>query len=102
MMTTLLAALLALAGVVLLVPALYLLALTLSSARLPAMAPQRRERRFVVLVPAHDEAAGIAGTVRNLQALDWPVEAFRIVVIADNCTDATAARARSRGRSTDP
>lgn len=97
MMAALLAGVLALAGAVLLVPALYLLALTVSSAPLAAMLPRRRDLRFVVLVPAHDEAEGIAGTVRNLQALDWPAEAFRIVVIADNCTDATAERARAAG-----
>ncbi|UVO51481.1 glycosyltransferase family 2 protein [Sphingomonas sp. SUN019] len=43
---------------------------------------------FVVLVPAHDEAAGIAATIaairRQLRACD------RLLVVADNCVDATA------------
>lgn len=53
--------------------------------------------RFDVLVPAHDEEAGIAATIASLQALDYPRALFRIVVIADNCLDATAVRARAAG-----
>lgn len=48
--------------------------------------------RVAVLVPAHDEAGGIGDTVRNLlPQLSAP---DRLVVIADNCSDDTAARAR--------
>ena len=50
---------------------------------------------FEVIVPAHDEEAGIADTVRNLRALDWPI--FRVVVVADNCSDRTAEQARAAG-----
>jgi cellulose synthase/poly-beta-1,6-N-acetylglucosamine synthase-like glycosyltransferase len=50
---------------------------------------------FVVLVPAHNEAAGVGGTIDavkdQLRACD------RLLVVADNCTDATAAVARARG-----
>jgi cellulose synthase/poly-beta-1,6-N-acetylglucosamine synthase-like glycosyltransferase len=76
---------------------LYLLACTLLSAA-PGAAPRsRRELRFDVIVPAHDEAAGIARTVRSLLRLDWPRDRFRVLVIADNCTDATADIARAAG-----
>ena len=51
--------------------------------------------RFVVLVPAHDEAAGIGNTLAALHA-DGESDA-RIVVVADNCTDDTAAVARAHG-----
>lgn len=47
-----------------------------------------------ILVPAHNEAIGIAGTVEALRAV---APAFRIVVVADNCTDNTAELARSAG-----
>ena len=47
------------------------------------------------MVPAHDEAAGIAATINSLAAVDWPAEAIRILVLADNCSDDTAARARA-------
>ncbi|MEL7084947.1 MAG: glycosyltransferase family 2 protein [Cyanobacteria bacterium J06597_1] len=47
---------------------------------------------FRVLVPAHNEAAGIGTTLQNLlQEVDDPQQ---ICVIADNCTDETAAISR--------
>jgi cellulose synthase/poly-beta-1,6-N-acetylglucosamine synthase-like glycosyltransferase len=70
---------------------MYLLALTCLSAR-PALPPgSSRKMFFDIIVPAHDEAAGIAETIASLQRLGWPGERYRIVVVADNCTDATAA-----------
>lgn len=75
----------------------YLGTLTLLSARLARPQPRRRSLRFDVLVPAHDEAAVIERTVRSLVALDWPREGFRVMVIADNCTDTTAQLARDAG-----
>jgi cellulose synthase/poly-beta-1,6-N-acetylglucosamine synthase-like glycosyltransferase len=35
--------------------------------------------------------------VRSLKRLDWPADRFRIIVVADNCTDTTAALARNAG-----
>lgn len=49
----------------------------------------------VVLVPAHDEAAGIAATLARQRAA-LPV-GMRLLVVADNCTDDTAALARAAG-----
>lgn len=61
--------------------------------------PERRapHLRFDVVVPAHDEASGIATTVESLLSMDYPRALFRVVVIADNCTDDTAARATAAG-----
>src|SRR5580692_8403475 len=53
--------------------------------------------RFDVIVPAHNEELGIASTVRSLRALDYPPGMYRVVVVADNCTDATATRAAEGG-----
>lgn len=53
--------------------------------------------RFTVVVPAHDEATGIEQTVQSLLALDYPREQFRVLVVADNCSDATAELARKTG-----
>ncbi len=67
--------------------------------------PQPRRRRaapgagarVVVVVPAHDEEANIARTVASLRACVGEGARARVVVIADNCSDATAQRAREAG-----
>jgi cellulose synthase/poly-beta-1,6-N-acetylglucosamine synthase-like glycosyltransferase len=76
---------------------LYLLGLTLLSAPLPTPAPSSRKLRFDVIVPAHNEEHVLANVIRSLQALDWPADQFRVVIVADNCTDATAAIAAAAG-----
>jgi cellulose synthase/poly-beta-1,6-N-acetylglucosamine synthase-like glycosyltransferase len=48
--------------------------------------------RTAVIVPAHNEALGIASMLTNLQSS--VSENFSTLVIADNCTDNTAAIAR--------
>jgi cellulose synthase/poly-beta-1,6-N-acetylglucosamine synthase-like glycosyltransferase len=76
---------------------LYLFALTALSGRLRTPTAAARRIFFDVIVPAHNEAEGIRQTVSNLQQLNWPAGQFRVVVIADNCTDATAGVAREAG-----
>lgn len=51
---------------------------------------------LTVLVPAHNEERSVAATVRSLLACDYPGE-LEVVVIADNCTDATADVAAAAG-----
>jgi cellulose synthase/poly-beta-1,6-N-acetylglucosamine synthase-like glycosyltransferase len=53
--------------------------------------------RVAILVPAHNEAFGIAGTLASLRAeIDGDAHA-RLIVVADNCDDDTATVARARG-----
>lgn len=75
----------------------YLALLTVMSWRSRPPAPTGPRLRFDVVVPAHDEESGIARTVRSLLALEWPRELFRVIVVADNCTDRTAKRAAEAG-----
>lgn len=75
----------------------YLALLTMLSAQPPSPARSLRSLRFDVLVPAHNESAGIVRTIDNLKTLDWPQDRYRLIVIADNCDDDTAERARSAG-----
>lgn len=75
----------------------YLLLLTLLSGKAAVPAARRRALRFDVIVPAHDEAVLIRRTVQSLNRMDWPSASFRVVVVADNCTDDTAALARAAG-----
>ena len=79
------------------VACVYLLMQTLMSGGLAPPARSSRQLRFDLVVPAHNEALAIAATVANLQLLDWPRERYRIMVVADNCTDATAALAAAAG-----
>jgi 1,2-diacylglycerol 3-beta-glucosyltransferase len=55
------------------------------------------QTRFDIIVPAHDEETGIAATVQSLLGVDYPKELFRVIVVADNCSDATAVRAADAG-----
>ncbi|MHB8744039.1 MAG: glycosyltransferase family 2 protein [Sulfuricaulis sp.] len=81
------------------VACLYLLVFTLLSPVTAAPRRSSRRLRFDVIVPAHNEAEIIEGVVASLRKLDWPADGFRILVIADNCTDTTAALARAAGAS---
>jgi cellulose synthase/poly-beta-1,6-N-acetylglucosamine synthase-like glycosyltransferase len=88
---------LALLGVPVLLCSAYLFLATVFSGSLRTPAYGTPKSRFRILVPAHDEAASIEGTVRNLLSLDYPRELFDVLVIADNCSDDTAALARAAG-----
>ena len=45
------------------------------------------DTRFLILVPAHNEAEHLRPTLRSLMRLDYPRKLFEVTVIADNCTD---------------
>jgi 1,2-diacylglycerol 3-beta-glucosyltransferase len=74
----------------------YLALLTARSSRLPSSGSYT-DVRFDVLIPAHNEASGIAATIASLRALEYPTSNYRVLVVADNCTDTTAALARAAG-----
>ena len=61
------------------------------------MAPGPGARRFAILVPAHNEELLIGRLIQNLDALDYPRDRYDVFVVADNCDDDTAERARTRG-----
>jgi hypothetical protein len=63
----------------------------------PVQATEGDALRFTILVPAHDEQAGIGATLDSLAACDYPRAKRRVIVIADNCTDRTADCAREAG-----
>ena len=75
----------------------YLLALTLLSARLRSPPRSLRTMCFDIIIPAHNEEAGITEAIRSVLAIDWPTDRFRVVVVADNCTDSTAEVAARAG-----
>lgn len=66
----------------------------LKKIRVPSMASEKRPS-IAVLVPAHNEAKGIAATVASIRR--QLQEGDRILVVADNCSDETAAMALAAG-----
>lgn len=88
------AALLALA----LLPGLLHLALLTAAAvwprRVRTAAMASYDGQLQIVVPAHDEAAGIERTARTLAQAAAQDGCTRVLVVADNCSDNTAALAR--------
>lgn len=85
------------AGVFILAPVLILsteVLLALSSNEDGTAATGMRPR-LAVLIPAHDEALGIRDTVRSL--VPQLQNRDRLLVVADNCSDSTAAIASAAG-----
>jgi cellulose synthase/poly-beta-1,6-N-acetylglucosamine synthase-like glycosyltransferase len=80
--------------------AVYLLVLLLAGrrpSRPPVAASGPPRARVIVLMPAHDEQAGISASVASAIAQDHPPSLLEVVVIADNCSDQTAPRAAAGG-----
>jgi cellulose synthase/poly-beta-1,6-N-acetylglucosamine synthase-like glycosyltransferase len=92
----LVAGLIGLAALLLAVPVLVFV-LEVAAAWLPARRGVGAVPRpsLAVLVPAHDEAAGIAATLQALRAQLRPGD--RLLVVADNCSDETAKVALAEG-----
>lgn len=55
---------------------------------------KKPEKKFAVIVPAHNEEKVISKLINNLYKLDYPKKLYDIFVIADNCQDKTAEIAR--------
>jgi len=66
--------------------------------RLQISSPESRQLlNICVVVPAHNEEKGIGGCVSTLLACATGGNEVAVVVIADNCSDATAGQARLAG-----
>ena len=55
------------------------------------------QKKFAVLVAAHNESAVVGQLIENLKELKYPKELYDIYVIADNCKDNTAEVAEKAG-----
>lgn len=92
-------------GIALCVPSLFLLLEVLAGAMrrrstgglrdAKSLLPSKDPVRAVLLIPAHDEAALLGTMLSRLAETD--LDGVRTLVIADNCTDDTAAIAREAG-----
>ncbi len=99
MVTMILMLVLALVGVGL----AYLYVLLAAGARraAPAATPDRW-LRLAIALPAHNEEAVIGASVRRLLQCDYPRDAFDVHVVADYCSDGTAAAAEAAGAIAHP
>jgi 1,2-diacylglycerol 3-beta-glucosyltransferase len=92
-------ALLTAIGVWLAVITAHLMVLTVAALRhrprIPPPGPARR--RFALLIPAHNEEAVIGRLLESVRRLDYPADRVEVYVVADNCSDDTAGRARALG-----
>ncbi len=59
--------------------------------------PAAQPLRLAIALPAHNEEGVIGASVRRLLQADYPPEAFDVHVVADYCSDSTAAAARDAG-----
>ena len=60
--------------------------------------PAKEKRHFALLVCAHNEGEVIERTVRHLVLeMNYPRDLYTVYVVAHNCTDDTAAKARRAG-----
>lgn len=68
----------------------------------PVTPPQgERRTRFRVVIPAHDEGHVLGGLLSDLAAQDYPHPLIGTWVIADRCSDDTAAVATAGGAAVD-
>jgi len=84
--------------VMLALPAGYLLLCTIAAYLFrKETAAERRLLHIGVLIPAHNEEEGIVHSIEGILACDYPANLLKVYVIADNCTDNTAEKARNTG-----
>lgn len=78
----------------------YLGVLTLAALRAPRITHDdwaTSRKRFIILIPAHNEETLLPELLANLSELDYAKDDYAVHVIADNCTDRTAELARQAG-----
>jgi exopolysaccharide biosynthesis WecB/TagA/CpsF family protein len=66
-----------------------------SSSAPASVTPDSAAPQLAIVVPARDAEALIGRCVASLRAQSYPRDRFRVVVVADNCSDKTAAVART-------
>ena len=57
----------------------------------------KKQHKYAILIPARNEEAVIGNLLSSIRQQDYPAELLTVFVVADNCTDRTAAVARENG-----
>lgn len=72
----------------------FLLGLRRGEVKLPEA---KKNHRYAFMIAAHNEEVVIGQLVESIKAQDYPAELIDVYVVADACTDDTAAKAREAG-----
>ena len=56
-----------------------------------------KKHKFMAIIPAHNEESVISNLIESLKAQTYDKDLYDIYVIADNCTDNTAAMSKKAG-----
>lgn len=59
--------------------------------------PAKKNHKYAILIPARNEEAVIGNLIDSINRQDYPSELITTFVVADNCTDNTAQKAREKG-----
>ena len=90
-------------SLILLIPATvacgYYLIFTTLGWRRQSVTPSEATLRLAIVIPAYNEEANLPSTLRSIAASDIPLSLLNVLVIADNCSDNTAAIAEAHGAS---
>lgn len=65
--------------------------------RKPPVQEAKKNHRYAVLISARNENAVIGDLIHSIRVQNYPQDLIDIFVIADNCTDNTAAVAQEAG-----
>ena len=57
----------------------------------------KEKRKFLIFIPARNEANVIANLIKSIRSCDYPQELLTIYVLANNCNDDTAIIAKNNG-----
>lgn len=72
--------------------------LLVSCVRRPKTYPATAQtKRYAAIIAARNEQEVLPSLIASIRAQDYPADLIDIFVVADNCTDSTAARARAAG-----
>lgn len=63
----------------------------------PDTTDAKKNHKFTAIISARNEENVISGIIKSLKEQDYPKDLLDVIVIADNCTDSTAEKAKEAG-----
>lgn len=75
----------------------YLMILAIWGLFVPSTSTNNTKKRFVALIPVHNEENILKLTLQSLKNVDYPDDSVDVIFIADHCTDKSVALIREAG-----